>query len=241
MGIELDQLAAADLSLIVALGGDGTLLRAARWAADASVPVMGVNLGDLGFLTAFRRDELEEGLRQAAAGRLHWEPRLRMRVEVHRGDRVIATETACNDAYVKHGDIPRLLQLATSVGGESMATYRADGLIVCTPMGSTAYNLAAGGPIVDPGTEILTITPLCPHSLTHRPVVVSSTDPIAITYAGPSDISSAFLTVDGQLITELKLGDVVKIDCSPKPLRLVSPANNVFRVLVAKLGWSGPR
>ncbi len=241
MGIDLNALDTANLDLIVALGGDGTLLRAARWAADAAVPVMGINLGDLGFLTAFRRDDLEEGLRQAAEGLLHWEPRLRMRVEVRRGDQIIATETACNDAYVKHGDIPRLLQLATTVGGETMATYRADGLIVCTPMGSTAYNLAAGGPIVDPGTQILTITPLCPHSLTHRPVVVASNDTIEITYAGPNDISAAFLTVDGQQITELKLGDVVSIDCDTLPLKLVSPANNVFRVLAAKLGWSGPR
>ncbi|MGB1012811.1 MAG: NAD(+)/NADH kinase [Nannocystaceae bacterium] len=239
--IDMADLPSAGLDLIVALGGDGTLLRAARWAADAGLPVMGINLGDLGFLSAFRRDQLEEGLRQAAEGLLHWEPRLRMRVKVVRGGKTLVTETACNDAYVKHGDIPRLLQLATTVGGELMATYRADGIIVCTPMGSTAYNLAAGGPIVDPGTEVLTITPLCPHSLTHRPVVVASNDTIEIAYAGPSDISAAFLTVDGQQITELKLGDIVSIDCDVLPLKLVSPANNVFRVLAAKLGWSRPR
>jgi len=241
MSIDMADLASAELDLIVALGGDGTLLRAARWAADAGLPVMGINLGDLGFLSAFRRDQLEEGLRQAAEGLLHWEPRLRMRVKVVRGGKTLVTETACNDAYVKHGDIPRLLQLATTVAGELMATYRADGIIVCTPMGSTAYNLAAGGPIVDPGTEVLTITPLCPHSLTHRPVVVASNDTIEIAYAGPSDISAAFLTVDGQQITELKLGDIVSIDCDALPLKLVSPANNVFRVLAAKLGWSRPR
>ncbi len=229
------------VDLVIALGGDGTLLRASRWAAAIGVPVVGVNLGDLGFLAAFRGDQLGACMEAALRGELRWEPRLRMRVEVRRDGGVLTSDVACNDAYVKHGDNPRLLSLTTEVGGQVMANYKADGLIVCTPMGSTAYNLAAGGPIVGPGTQVVTITPICPHSLTHRPVVVGADADIQITYAGPSDLSAAFLTVDGQRSVALQLGDTVTISCDVDPLRLVPPDHNVFQVLATKLGWSGPR
>ena len=229
------------VELVVALGGDGTLLRASRWAADIGVPVVGVNLGDLGFLSAFSADDLIHCLEAAVSGALRWEPRLRMKVEVRRDGRLLTSDSACNDAYIKHGDNPRLLSLATTVSGQVMATYKADGLIICTPMGSTAYNLAAGGPIVGPGTEVVTITPICPHSLTHRPVVVAATAEISITYAGPGDTAGAFLTVDGQRSVALQLGDVVAISSDAEPLRLVPPDHNVFKVLATKLGWSGPR
>jgi len=238
-GLAPDRLGGDDaVNLIVALGGDGTLLRASRWAASAGVPVLGVNLGDLGFLTAYHGDQLASGLEAAVRGELAWEPRLRMCIEVRRGERMLVRESACNDAYVKHGDVPRLLSLATEVAGSHMATYKADGLIVSTPMGSTAYNLAAGGPIVAPGTQCLTITPICPHSLTHRPVVVSGDSEIRITYAGPDDISAAFLTVDGQKSVELALGDQVVITAAGDPLKLCPPAISVFRVLATKLGWN---
>ncbi|MEZ4451187.1 MAG: NAD(+)/NADH kinase [Nannocystaceae bacterium] len=229
------------VDLVIALGGDGTLLRASRWAAAIGVPVVGVNLGDLGFLAAFRADDLGACLDAAIAGELCWEPRLRMKVEVRRDGRVLTSDIACNDAYIKHGDNPRLLALATEVGGQTMATYKADGLIICTPMGSTAYNLAAGGPIVGPGTQVLTITPICPHSLTHRPVVVAAEAEIVITYAGPSEQAAAFLTVDGQRSVALQLGDAVVISCDADPLMVVPPEHNVFQVLATKLGWSGPR
>ena len=227
-----------DVDLIIALGGDGTLLRASRWAARAGIPVLGINLGELGFLTAYHRDEARVALAAAVRGELTWEPRLRMRVEVRRGDELLASETACNDAYIKHGDVPRLLLLATEVSGTHMATYKADGLIVSTPMGSTAYNLAAGGPIVAPGTQCLTITPICPHSLTHRPVVVPGDSEIRITYAGPNDISAAFLTVDGQRSVELKLGDLVVATVASEPLQLCPPGVSVLKVLATKLGWN---
>lgn len=233
-----DSSALRGVDLVIALGGDGTLLRASRWAASAGIPVLGINLGELGFLTAYHGEEMGAGLQAAMDGTLAWEPRLRMSVEVRRDARVVVHEVACNDAYIKHGDVPRLLQLATFIGGSHMATYKADGLIVSTPMGSTAYNLAAGGPIVAPGTEVLTITPICPHSLTHRPVVVSKGADIRITYAGPSDISAAFLTVDGQKSVELELGDQVTITAAHEPLKLCPPNFSVFRVLATKLGWN---
>jgi NAD+ kinase len=229
---------AGPCDLVVALGGDGTLLRASRWAADAGVPILGINLGDLGFLTAYQAEQGEVGLQAAIRGELTWEPRVRMQVELHRRGDVVLREAACNDAYVKHGEFPRLLSLATDVSGQFMATYKADGLIVCTPMGSTAYNLAAGGPIVAPSARAFTITPICPHSLTHRPVVVDAASPIEITYAGPAEGSDAFLTVDGQTSVALELGDRVVIQDAAQPLRLCPPAISVFRVLATKLGWS---
>jgi NAD+ kinase len=231
----------ADLGLMIALGGDGTLLRASRYVADMGVPVVGINLGDLGFLSAYGHDQLVEGLSDALAGRLSWEPRLRMGVEVRRNGELFATETAVNDVYIKHGQIPRLLRLATRVGDHDLALYKADGLIVTTPLGSTAYNLAAGGPIVAPGTAVFTITPICPHSLTLRPVVVAANDGVTVTWAGPtSGESDGYLTADGQWKITLQLGDEIKMCAAEQPLRLVPAKASVFEVLAAKMGWSGP-
>jgi NAD+ kinase len=233
-----DEAALRELDLMLTLGGDGTLLRGGRWVADYGVPVCGVNLGDLGFLSAYGADDLTDALRDAVEGRLQVEPRLRMRIELHRDGNVHATDTASNDAYVKHGEVPRLLRIPTYVGDQFMANYRADGLIVCTPLGSTAYNLAAGGPIIDPGSDAFTITPICPHSLTLRPVVASANSEIKMIYEGPGDASSAFLTADGQWNIELQLGDEVHLRRADVPLRLVPPHASVFEVLAAKLGWS---
>ncbi len=227
------------IDLMIALGGDGTLLRAARCVADRGIPVMGVNLGTLGFLSAFNASQVVDAARAAAEGKLVWESRLRMNVQVRRSGGVLSSQTACNDAYIKHRELPRMLQLVTTVGGHKMAEYRADGLIVSTPMGSTAYNLAAGGPIVNPGTDAFTITPICPHSLTHRPVVTSANESIRITYAGPSDAGTALLSVDGQWNVLLQVGDEISITKSDQPLELVPPYASVFEVLRHKMGWSG--
>jgi len=239
-GVELDNLP-RDIELMIALGGDGTLLRASRWVADMGVPVLGVNLGDLGFLSAYGRDQLLEGLADVCDGRLAWEPRLRMGVEVYRDGQLFATEIAVNDVYIKHGQIPRLLRLVTRVGGDTLANYKADGLIVTTPLGSTAYNLAAGGPIVAPGTAVFTITPICPHSLTLRPVVISAQAGVTVVWDGPkAGVSDGFLTADGQWKVELRLGDEIRMRAAEQPLRLVPAKASVFEVLAAKLGWSGP-
>lgn len=237
-GVEIDALAGG-FDLAIALGGDGTLLRAARSVANLGVPVMGVNLGTLGFLSAFGASQVIDAVQAAAEGRLTWEPRLRMSVEVQRHGAVSSQQFACNDAYVKHGAIPRMLQLTTTVAGHKMAEYRADGLIVSTPMGSTAYNLAAGGPIVDAATDAFIITPICPHSLTHRPVVTSARSPIGITYAGPAAAGVASLSVDGQWSMALEVGDEITIRVTDEPLKLVPPHASVFAVLRHKLGWSG--
>lgn len=228
------------VELTVALGGDGTLLRASRWVADREIPVVGVNLGDLGFLSAYRREQLSDCLADAVEGRLLWEPRLRMAVEVRRGGQLIATESAVNDVYIKHGQVPRLLRLDTRVGDVALARYKADGLIVATPLGSTAYNLAAGGPIVAAGTEAFAITPICPHSLTLRPVVVPAQLDVRVTWAGPVGTADAFLTADGQWKVALELGDEITMRAAERGVRLVPGQASVFQVLAAKLGWSGP-
>ncbi|MCA8938133.1 MAG: NAD(+)/NADH kinase, partial [Planctomycetes bacterium] len=191
-------------------------------------PVVGVNLGDLGFLSAYGRDQLLDALRDAVEGRLAWEPRLRMGVEVRRQGQRFAAETAVNDVYIKHGQIPRLLRLATRVGDHDLAAYKADGLIVTTPLGSTAYNLAAGGPIVAPGTAAFTITPICPHSLTLRPVVVSAQDGVTICWTGPkAGKSDAYLTADGAWKLALQLGDEIHMRAAETPLRMVPPKASV--------------
>ena len=225
--------------LAIALGGDGTLLRAARWVADAQIPVLGINLGTLGFLAAYAAPELAEALQAAYDGKLGWEPRLRVRVQVERGGRIVQSQIACNDCYLKHGESPRMLQLVTEVGGSKMAEYRADGLIISTPMGSTAYNLAAGGPIVDSGTQTLVISPICPHSLTHRPVVIAADTETRVRFCGPEGEGAATLSVDGQWGIPLEVGDEVTVTLADTPLRLVPPSVTVFEVLRAKLGWSG--
>lgn len=225
------------LDLVLALGGDGTLLRAARLASERDVPLMGINLGTLGFLAAYGAGQVDEALDDAVEGRLHWTPRLRLHVAVQR--RGGAWEcTGSNDVYVKHGELPRMIDLTTTVAGVPMARYRADGLLVCTPMGSTAYNLAAGGPIVNAGTEAFTITPICPHSLTHRPVVTSAREPIGIVYSGPSDSGPATLSVDGLWSSGLEVGDEITVTMAPRSLKLVPPSASVFEVLRRKLGWS---
>ncbi len=225
--------------IAIALGGDGTLLRAARWVADDEIPVLGINLGTLGFLAAYGAPQLFDALEAARAGTLRWEPRLRVKVEVERDGEVIQSQTACNDCYVKHGESPRMLQLVSEVGGSKMAEYRADGLIISTPMGSTAYNLAAGGPIVDAGTQTLVISPICPHSLTHRPVVIAAHSVVKVRFVGPREDGSATLSVDGQWGVQLRVGDTVTVSQADTPLRLVPPRATVFEVLRAKLGWSG--
>lgn len=238
-GIDTDEVAGT-VDLAIALGGDGTLLRASRFVGEAGVPLLGVNMGDLGFLSAYTKENLLAALQDALDGNLYWEGRLRMHVELIRDDEVVHRDIASNDAYIKHGSIPRLLWLDTEVAFRGMATYRTDGLIVSTPLGSTAYNLAAGGPILAPGTHAFVLTPICPHSLSHRPVVLSASDPLSITYLGPTDASEAILTVDGQSIVLLEVGDRVEIRAAQEPLKMVPPASSVFEVLARKMGWSGP-
>jgi NAD+ kinase len=222
------------IDLLVVLGGDGTLLRGAGLAADHGVPVLGLNLGTLGFLVPFAPAEARTALERAIAGTLPYEDRMRLGVRLHHGGEVIE-RNAVNDAVITQGSMARLIELRVTLDGQPVARYKADGLIVCTPTGSTAYNLAAGGPILTPTQESLAITPICPHTLTHRPLVVPATNVVAVEL-GPGT-SGVALTVDGQWGYPMVAGDRVEAFQSRAPLRLYRSHKGYFEILREKLSW----
>jgi NAD+ kinase len=221
------------IDLLVVLGGDGTLLRGATIVGERRVPVLGVNLGTLGFLVPFPPSEAREALGRALAGQLPLEERMRLRVRLHRSGEV-TERVALNDAVLAQGAMARLVELTAQLDGQRIAVYKADGLIVSTPTGSTAYNLAAGGPILTPGQSALAITPICPHTLTHRPLVVPATSKIEIEVSGSSE--SIMLTVDGQWGYPLAPGDRVEVT-QAAPLRLYRSEKPYFEILREKLSW----
>lgn len=226
----------AQADLVVVLGGDGTLLSVARTAALREVPLLGVNLGGLGFLTEVPMDELFPVLAAVLDGEVKPTRRLMLACQVSRGGATVADYVALNDAVINKGAMSRIIDLETFIDGEYVTTYRADGLIVSTPTGSTAYCLAAGGPILYPTLGALVLTPICPHTLTNRPVVVPDTVRIEIVQGSASEEVS--LTLDGQIGFHLQHRDVIAIQRAPRMLPLVaSPKRNYFEVLRAKLKW----
>jgi len=224
--------------LMISLGGDGTLLRASAWAAQRKIPVLGINYGTLGFLTAFRASEMEEAVTAIADRSLRWEERIRMRILLVRDKEVIGSWCALNDAVVKHGNKPGLITVRANIDGHEMATYKADGLLVSTPTGSTAYNLAVGGPILYPTNTDFVISPISPHCVTHRnPIVVSTANEIEIVYLGPEG-RDAMLTMDGFSIG-LEQGDRIQITGHCLPLRLCPSHHSISHIMREKFGWGG--
>jgi NAD+ kinase len=223
------------LDLLVVLGGDGTLLHGASLVADQGVPILGVNLGRLGFLTSCAPADAKLALDRALAGELPLEERLRLRCELHRASGQTVVKFACNDAVLSQGALARLIELEAALDGNVIARYRADGLIIATPTGSTAYNLAAGGPIVTPDVRAVVVAPICPHTLTHRPVVAPASSRISLRLAGPAE--HVMLTIDGQWGTNLGLNDRVEISQASPPLCLYRPSESYFDVLRRKLRW----
>lgn len=224
-----------DLDFAVVLGGDGTMLGASALVADHGVPVLGINLGRLGFLAAFDPDEAKQALADAMAGKLATGLRMRLDVTFVPQDSEPVTRTALNDAVIHQGSMARLVELEAFLDGELVSAYRADGLIVCTPTGSTAYNLAAGGPIIMPGHAAMAITPICAHSLTSRPLVVPESSTISVTLGGES--RGVVLTVDGQWARSLMPGDRVEIKVAPQPLIVFESEKRYFDILREKLHW----
>ncbi len=222
------------IDLLVVLGGDGTLLHGAALVADRKVPVLGINLGHLGFLTSCAPADARVALERALAGQLPIEERGRLRVEVVRGSGERTTRYASNDAVVSQGALARLIELEAFLDGELITRYRADGLIVATPTGSTAYTLAAGGPIVTPEVRAFIVTPIAPHALTNRPVVVPASSCVTVRLAAPA--AHVQLTVDGQWGTALADGDSVELSAAAEPLRLYR-SEGYFDVLREKLNW----
>lgn len=222
----------AECDLVIVLGGDGTFLATARLLGGRQAPVMGVNLGSMGFLTEIRIDEVQEVLDLVLEGKACVAERMRLEVDLIT-DGNCCSYVALNDVVVTKTAMARIYDLRISVGGIFMNVVRADGLIVATPTGSTAYNLAAGGPIVQPATGCLVITPICPHMLSNRPLVVPANQTIELELI---DDAEAFVTVDGQAGQELRLGDRVVANVSDKPLLVVqSSKRTYFELLRDKL------
>ena len=226
---------AARADLIVVLGGDGTLLHAARLLADHEVPILGVNLGTLGFLTEIPREGIFPMVERALKGELEVSRRLMLAVEVKSGSRTILTDSALNDVVVSRQAQSRLVRLEVEIDGRTAATYESDGLIVATPTGSTAYSLAAGGPIVYPTLEAMVVTPICPHALTQRPVVLPASATVRARVANSTEM---FLTIDGQAGRALELGEDVLIHAAPhRTLILRNPDVEPFGIWRDKLRW----
>lgn len=237
--------------LFIALGGDGTLLSVARAIEDRPVPILGVNLGTLGFLAEVNPGELPGVLDRVLAGDYATEPRLRLEVRAWRpgagsannaggapeGGRELLRALALNDAVVTRGDLSRIIDLETWSDGVPLANYHGDGLIVATPTGSTAYTLSAGGPILMPGARACVVTPICPHTLSQRPIVLPDSAALEMAVRGREP---AQLTVDGQVGVALQAEDRVAVCAAASPAQFViSPLRSHTAVLRAKLGWGG--
>jgi NAD+ kinase len=222
--------------LVVVLGGDGTLLAAARAIGDREIPLFPVNLGGLGFLTAITVDELFPELERALRGEHRIGRRRMLQCDLMRGDHCVAEYEALNDAVITKAALARMIDLETYVDSHFVCAYKADGLIVATPTGSTAYSLSAGGPIIFPSVGAICLTPICPHMLTNRPVIVPDTSVIQI-HCHAED-GSAYLTIDGQVGEPLSRGDRVVCRSSPHAISLIRPPRMLFfDVLREKLKW----
>jgi NAD+ kinase len=222
--------------MLIVLGGDGTLLAAARLMTDHNVPVLPVNLGSLGFLTSVTLEDMYGVLEQALYGQVRYSERVMIDAQVIRKGQMIHHAHALNDAVLNKAALSRIIDLQLSVDGEFVCEYKADGLIISTPTGSTAYSLAAGGPIVYPAVSAFIITPICSHTLTNRPLVLPDTAHLEVNYrAGDVPI---YLTLDGQVGVELLPQDRVGVVAAPERLRVVRPLQKTyFSVLRDKLKW----
>jgi len=228
---------AGKVDLMVVLGGDGMLLAVARAIGERAVPVLGVNLGTLGYLAEISLDELFPTLEGVLAGRLQTETRMRLDVHAERDGREIGHYLALNDAVIARTALSRMIDLQTWADDAEVTTYHGDGLIVATPTGSSAYSLSAGGPLLLPGISAIVLTPICPHALTQRPLVLPKMCRVAISVLDTRG-GEVHLTVDGQVGCELHEGDRVSVRTSDRPLQMLVPAGlDRFEVMRNKLRW----
>lgn len=226
-----------DRDLVIAIGGDGTMLRSGKTAFLNDVPLLGINLGRLGFLTDISPRQLEGALDAILAGKFEDDERTVLSCEIIRDGKVIASAPGLNDIVIQKWNTARLITLDTSVNGQFVHSQRSDGMIVSTPTGSTAYALSGGGPIVHPELSVVVLVPICPHSLTNRPIIITDDAEIEVTVSTENP-HQAQVTCDGETLGELNPGDIVKINKHPKRLRLIHPAgHDHFATLRAKLHW----
>ncbi len=224
------------VDLLIVLGGDGTLLSIARLVAGKSVPVMGVNMGNLGFLTEITRDEIYPVLEKVLGEDFKTEERLLLDVKVIQESKIIAEHKVLNDVVVNKGALARIVDLDVKINNQFVTSYRSDGLIIGTPTGSTAYSLAAGGPIVYPTLHALILAPICPFNLTHRPIIIP--DDVSIEVQLATDHADVHITLDGQVGLGMKYRDVIEIKRSKDSISLIkAPDKNHYEVLRKKLKW----
>ncbi len=226
------------VDMVIVLGGDGTMLSVARLVGEKEIPILGVNLGTLGFLTEINKDELYSSMELILKGRCFIETRLMLKAEVQRRDEKVLEHHVLNDVVINKSALARIIDIETYVDESYVTTFKADGLIVSTPTGSTAYNLSAGGPIIYPSLDCIILTPICPHTLTNRPIVLS--DDVTVKSILRSETEDVFLTMDGQVGFSLKKDDVIKITKAPFRTKIIIPCErDYFHILRTKLKWGG--
>jgi len=222
--------------LIAVLGGDGTMLRTARHVARHDVPIVGINMGSFGYLTEVNLNEMFAALELILSGKFITEKRMMLEAIISRGKTNIGSGIVLNDVVINRGNLSRIIELETVINKQYLTTYKADGLIVSTPTGSTAYSLSAGGPIVFPGKDLIIINPICPHTLTNRPIIFPEDSNLHLTLWSKG--KGATVTLDGQEAFSIKSGDVINIKKSKYVTNLVlSPHRSYGEILRSKLGW----
>ena len=233
--------ASPDLYCVFALGGDGTFLSAVRWIGDQKIPILGVKFGELGFLAETDENSLLRVGEAVLKGAFKTRPRMRLQIKIDRHGKETSKETVLNDVLINRGASAHLAHIQTYINGHFLTEYRADGLIVSTPTGSTAYSLAAGGPIVPPGGNSILLSPICPFTLTNRPLLVPDAVQIKIQLAERS--SDAIVTFDGQAAREIDARDIITIQKGDHPIYVITllDHDDYFDLLKTKLRWSGSR
>ena len=231
-----DRELSARAELVVVLGGDGTLIHAARLLDGRSTPILGINLGSLGFMTEIPAEELFSALDDVLGGRFRVDSRMKLACRLVREGKVVVEDEVLNDVVINKGALARVADHEVAIDGVPIAMYKADGVILSTPTGSTAYSLSAGGPIVHPSVDCTVLTPICSHALTHRPIVVPADRTIRVSLR--SETADTFLTLDGQTGHSLQCGDSIEVVRSDNRVNLVRNSRlGYFTILRQKLHW----
>ncbi len=227
-----------DLSCLFVLGGDGTFLSAVRWIGNSNIPVLGIKFGEVGFMAEIAEENLFAAAEKVLSKEYKLKPRMRLYAQVKREGQVIAYETVLNDVVINKGALARLARIDTYIDDSYLTTYSADGLIIATPTGSTAYSLAAGGPVIHPEVPGIIMTPICPHTLTNRPLI--GPDDVSIRIMLEKGSSDMMLTFDGQVGLEINGRDEILVEKGQQPINIMRiPGLQYFDILKAKLRWSG--